>query len=169
MSIAPVATGDNRTDDAVRELTALISARYPATTFKVGPGEEPPWTHILASVDVPDDEDVLDLVVDPSARDAGGRRAARLRDTPVYPRAHGGDHARPPRKRRTSMDRAGAARHKNAPGAAGPDTEPGNQEGVGRVGGPGWPTEQPRSGRSGCPLLCLQGSVGAAHVQRRVG
>ncbi len=64
MSVAPVAAGDNRTDDAVRDLTALISARYPATTFKVGPGENPPGTYILASVDVPDDEDVLDVVVD---------------------------------------------------------------------------------------------------------
>lgn len=64
MSVAPVTAGDKRTDDAVRELAALISARYPATTFKVGPGEDPPGTYVLASVDVPDDEDVLDLMVD---------------------------------------------------------------------------------------------------------
>jgi len=53
MSVAPVAAGDNRIDDAVRELTSLISARYLATTFKVGPGEDPPGTYTLASAECP--------------------------------------------------------------------------------------------------------------------
>lgn len=49
---------------AVEELQATIAQRYPAATFEVGPGEdEPEALHLVATVDVDDPDEVMDLVV----------------------------------------------------------------------------------------------------------
>ena len=50
---------------AVRELTALVAQHYPETSFVVVPGQDDPEaTHIIATVDVDDPDDVVDLVID---------------------------------------------------------------------------------------------------------
>jgi hypothetical protein len=42
-----------------------ISAQYPATTFALRPGvDDPEATYLLATIDVEDPDEVLDLVVD---------------------------------------------------------------------------------------------------------
>jgi hypothetical protein len=50
---------------AVRELTGIIGARYPNTEFLIEPGiDDPEAIHITAVVDLDDPDEVMDLVID---------------------------------------------------------------------------------------------------------
>jgi hypothetical protein len=61
----PLPAQDERRQRAVAELAALITQRYPTTSFAVGPAEDDPdVNHIAAVVDVDDPDEVLDLVMD---------------------------------------------------------------------------------------------------------
>ena len=56
---------DPRLQRAVTELTEMIKHRYPTASFIVGPGEDTPdATHITATVDVDDPDEVTDLVIE---------------------------------------------------------------------------------------------------------
>ncbi|MBV9280386.1 MAG: hypothetical protein JOZ41_09930 [Chloroflexi bacterium] len=56
---------DPRRQQAVEELTGMIRARFPATSFAVRPGiEDPEETYLTATVDIDDPDEVMDLVVD---------------------------------------------------------------------------------------------------------
>lgn len=56
---------DERTREAIDELTDMVAKEYPGTTFKVGRGEDDPEVvHITAAVDVDDPDEVVDLVID---------------------------------------------------------------------------------------------------------
>jgi len=55
---------DSRIDRAVEELQAIIVARYPEATFAVWQGEDPIGTYITATVDVPDTDEVTDLIIE---------------------------------------------------------------------------------------------------------
>ena len=56
---------DARTWSAIDELQHMISARYPASTFKISRGEDDPLAvHLIAIVDLDDPGEVLDLVID---------------------------------------------------------------------------------------------------------
>jgi hypothetical protein len=56
---------DSRIAAAVDELEALIRSRYPSATFTVGPAtDEPDAVHIIATVDLDDPDEVVDLVID---------------------------------------------------------------------------------------------------------
>lgn len=56
---------DPRRQQAVTELTEIIKRRYPTASFAVGPGEDAPdATHITATVDVDDLDEVMDLVIE---------------------------------------------------------------------------------------------------------
>jgi hypothetical protein len=53
-----------RIQAAVSELQALIQQHYPAATFQVTQGEDPVGTYVLATVDVDDTDDVVDVYMD---------------------------------------------------------------------------------------------------------
>lgn len=53
-----------RIKKAVKELKGLITARYPQATFSVAAGEDPEGIYLRTTVDVPDTEEVLDVVID---------------------------------------------------------------------------------------------------------
>lgn len=55
---------DEPTQNAIEELKGLISQRYPGATFEVVEGEDPEGIYLLATVDVEDVEEVLDVVLD---------------------------------------------------------------------------------------------------------
>jgi hypothetical protein len=56
---------DARTKAAIDELTALVREHYPTAAFAVGPSEEDPAvTHITATVDVDDPDEVVDVFID---------------------------------------------------------------------------------------------------------
>lgn len=56
---------DPRHRQAVDELSVLIATRYPTTTFTVRRGiDDPEATYLVATVDVDDPDEVLDLVVE---------------------------------------------------------------------------------------------------------
>lgn len=55
---------DPRIERAVAELQAMISARYPEATFVVWQGEDPMGTYLTATVDVPDTDEVTDLIIE---------------------------------------------------------------------------------------------------------
>lgn len=56
---------DPRCHAAIQELTTLVAEQYPKASFVVSPGEEDPSvTHIIATVDVADPDEVVDLVID---------------------------------------------------------------------------------------------------------
>jgi len=62
-------TRQRRHDDphiaqAVSELQAMIVARYPAATFAIWEGEDPMGTYLTATVDVPDTDEVTDLIIE---------------------------------------------------------------------------------------------------------
>ena len=54
---------DPRIAAAVTELQGMIAARYPGATFSVAPGEDPDGVYVSATVDVPDTDEVFDVVV----------------------------------------------------------------------------------------------------------
>ncbi len=49
---------------AVTELQAMIVTRYPDATFAVWQGEDPVGTYLTATVDVPDTDEVTDLIIE---------------------------------------------------------------------------------------------------------
>src|SRR5579871_615628 len=51
-------------ENAIRELEELIARRYPLATFEVGQGDDPAGTYLIATVDLDDPDDVMDLVID---------------------------------------------------------------------------------------------------------
>jgi len=56
---------DPRRQAAVQELTGLVVQRYPGASFVISPGEDDPEaTHIIATVDVDDPDEVVDLIID---------------------------------------------------------------------------------------------------------
>jgi hypothetical protein len=56
---------DPRRQSAVRELKELVAHRYPDTSFTVEPAiDDPATTHIVATVDLDDPDEVVDLVID---------------------------------------------------------------------------------------------------------
>lgn len=56
---------DARTRAAVDELSALVREHFPTASFAVAPSEaDPSVTHIIATVDVDDPDEVVDLVID---------------------------------------------------------------------------------------------------------
>lgn len=56
---------DPRMEQAIEELIGAVQQRYPAATFEVAPGQdEPDAVHLVATVDVEDPDEVLDLVID---------------------------------------------------------------------------------------------------------
>ena len=55
---------DPQIDAAIAELQQLISARFPDAVFAVAPGEDPGSVHLVATVDVEDTEEVIDVVID---------------------------------------------------------------------------------------------------------
>ena len=56
---------DARMASALAELEHLILARWPEATFAVAPGEDDPGiTHLWATVDVPDTDEVTAVVMD---------------------------------------------------------------------------------------------------------
>jgi hypothetical protein len=61
----PSPTDDPCVRAAVAELKELIRRHYPTATFTVGPGEdEPGLVHLMATVDVDDPDEVVDLVIE---------------------------------------------------------------------------------------------------------
>lgn len=56
---------DPRLERAIAELSARIKAKYPATSFAVQQGiDDPLETWLVATVDIEDPDEVVDLVVD---------------------------------------------------------------------------------------------------------
>lgn len=56
---------ESRRQRAVSELTDMIKGQYPAASFVIGPGiDDETATHITATVDVEDPDEVMDLVID---------------------------------------------------------------------------------------------------------
>lgn len=55
---------ESRIERAVAELQAMIVARYPEATFAVWQGEDPVGTYLTATVDVPDTDEVTDLIIE---------------------------------------------------------------------------------------------------------
>ncbi len=54
---------DPRLMPAIEELKARIRAKYPTATFRVGVRAEPAF-HLYVTVDLEDDEELIDLVID---------------------------------------------------------------------------------------------------------
>jgi hypothetical protein len=56
---------DPQRRSAVKELKELVATRYPTTSFVIEPGiDDPETTHIVATVDLDDPDEVVDLVID---------------------------------------------------------------------------------------------------------
>jgi hypothetical protein len=57
---------DPRMAGAVKDLQELILGRYPKATFELshGEGDDPDGWYLTATVDIPDTDDVIDLVID---------------------------------------------------------------------------------------------------------
>jgi len=49
---------------ALSELQHMIAARYPDATYTIQEGFDPPGIYLLVTVDVPDTDEVFDVVVD---------------------------------------------------------------------------------------------------------
>jgi hypothetical protein len=55
---------DPKLASAVGELTGLIRARHPGTTFSLAAGDDPEGLYLTATVDVDDPDTVVDTVID---------------------------------------------------------------------------------------------------------
>jgi hypothetical protein len=55
---------DPRIQSAVAELQALIQRHYPGATFEETHGEDPEGIYVMATVDVEDTDDVVDVYID---------------------------------------------------------------------------------------------------------
>lgn len=53
-----------RAQAALDELQAMIAARFPEATFKVQTGLEPAGIYLLATVDIEDTDEVIDVIGD---------------------------------------------------------------------------------------------------------
>jgi hypothetical protein len=53
-----------RMEDAVRELQALITGRFPEATFVVEEGFDPEGVYLVTTVDIPDTDEVVAAVGD---------------------------------------------------------------------------------------------------------
>src|SRR5687768_5147071 len=62
MAIKRGASDEAAIKRAVKGLKALIRTRFPTATFEVGAGDDPPGTHVVASVDTDNLWDLIDLV-----------------------------------------------------------------------------------------------------------
>lgn len=51
-------------DDALRELEGMITARFPQATFVVEEGLDPEGIYLVATVDVADTDEVVDVIGD---------------------------------------------------------------------------------------------------------
>jgi hypothetical protein len=49
---------------AIEELQRLIQQHYPEATFQVEPGDDPTGMYVLATVDVEDTEEVVEVYID---------------------------------------------------------------------------------------------------------
>ncbi|MCA1597521.1 MAG: hypothetical protein LC769_00630 [Chloroflexi bacterium] len=64
MSVEQADDLDVRIQQAVNELQDMIKGRYPTTSFAVGQGDDPSGTYVVATVDIDDPDDVMDLIID---------------------------------------------------------------------------------------------------------
>ena len=64
MTTARVDEHDPQVSAALDELRGLISGRYPEATFTAYRGEDPDGIYLDATVDVPDTDEVMDLIID---------------------------------------------------------------------------------------------------------
>jgi hypothetical protein len=55
---------DERIRSALTEFQAMISERFPDTTYDVEIGEDPVGVYLVATVDLDDTDEVTDLVID---------------------------------------------------------------------------------------------------------
>jgi hypothetical protein len=53
-----------RMTEAVRELQGLISASFPQATFVVEEGSDPEGIYVIATVDIPDTDEIIEAVGD---------------------------------------------------------------------------------------------------------
>jgi hypothetical protein len=53
-----------RVEAALNELQQMIAARFPQATFVIEEGDDPVGTYLVATVDVPDTDEVFAVVVD---------------------------------------------------------------------------------------------------------
>jgi hypothetical protein len=51
-------------EEAVRELKGLITARFPQASFVIEEGFDPKGTYLVATVDIADTDEVIDVVGD---------------------------------------------------------------------------------------------------------
>ena len=59
-----IASGDLRVQAALVELQTLIQHHYPAATFQEMLGEDPEGVYLMATVDVEDTDDVIDVYIE---------------------------------------------------------------------------------------------------------
>lgn len=55
---------DSRIQDALAELRGMITAGFPDATFEIEDGEDPEGVYLIATVDVDDRQEVIDLFID---------------------------------------------------------------------------------------------------------
>lgn len=55
---------DTETRDAILELESLIRSHYPGATFSLVRGEDPVGIYLIATVDVDDLDEVVDIFID---------------------------------------------------------------------------------------------------------
>jgi hypothetical protein len=54
----------SRMEVAIEEIQQLVRQRFPEATFEVGHGEDPEGVHLIATVDLDDLQEVIDLYLD---------------------------------------------------------------------------------------------------------
>ena len=64
MKNSRIASDDPRVQAAVVELQDLIQQHYPAATFQEKLGEDPEGTYLMATVDVEDTDEVVDVYIE---------------------------------------------------------------------------------------------------------
>ena len=64
MMTASASGVDERVDEAVRDLQHRIASRFPDAIFHLEPGESPDSVYLVATVDIDDTEEVIDVVID---------------------------------------------------------------------------------------------------------
>ena len=64
MKNSRIASDDPHVQAAVVELQALIQQHYPTATFQEKLGEDPEGTYLMATVDVEDTDEVVDVYID---------------------------------------------------------------------------------------------------------
>ncbi|ETW96524.1 MAG: hypothetical protein ETSY2_46225 [Candidatus Entotheonella gemina] len=64
MKAKRIVSEDPRVQSAVAELQALIRHYYPGAAFEETHGEDPEGTYLMATVDVEDTDDVVDVYIE---------------------------------------------------------------------------------------------------------